>query len=184
MSKKFDLKKTLSNIFTKENTQKIFKTLGRTFLTLFLIFVLTGCIVAASLTIYILNFVDTEADLEIDKESLNYTSIVYGLDKNGEFTESERIWAGENRIWVDYDKIPQNMKDAVVAVEEEVATTPAKKAPKKEGKKEVKKEVKVPGADQATVEAAQNAIKTAKEKSGKVAEEGADKARIENEIKT
>ncbi|MDD6228892.1 MAG: hypothetical protein PUA94_07705, partial [Bacteroidales bacterium] len=50
---------------------------------------------------------------------------------------------------------------AVVAVEEEVATTPAKKAPKKEGKKEVKKEVKVPGADQATVEAAQNAIKTA-----------------------
>lgn len=118
MSKKFDFKKSLSNIFTKDNTKKFFKTLGRTFLTLFLIFVLTGCIVAASLTIYILNFVDTEADLEIDKESLNYTSIVYGLDKNGEFTESERIWAGENRIWVDYDKIPQNMKDAVVAVED------------------------------------------------------------------
>lgn len=118
MSKKNNFKQTLSKIFSKENTKSIFKTIGRTILTLFLIFVLTGCIVAVSLTVYILNFVDTEADLEIDKESLNYTSIVYALDENGEYAESERIWAGENRIWVDYDKIPQNMKDAVVAVED------------------------------------------------------------------
>lgn len=119
--KELNLKEILLNIkhyLSTPKAKKTFKTIGRSVLTIFLIFVLTACIVAASLTIYILNFVDTEAELEIDKESLNYTSIVYGLDKNGEFTESERVWAGENRIWVDYDKIPQNMKDAVVAVED------------------------------------------------------------------
>lgn len=119
--KELNLKEIFLNIkhyLSTPKAKKTFKTIGRSVLTIFLIFVLTACIVAASLTIYILNFVDTEAELEIDKESLNYTSIVYGLDKNGEFTESERVWAGENRIWVDYDKIPQNMKDAVVAVED------------------------------------------------------------------
>ena len=99
-------------------TKKALKVLGRSILTMFLIFVLTACILAASLTIYIMKFVDTEADLAIDKESLNYTSIVYAMNQDGEYVETERVWAGENRIWVDYDSIPQYMKDAVVAVED------------------------------------------------------------------
>lgn len=128
MSKRFKLNsnrdksnkllKNAKDLLSHPKTKGIFKSLGRTILTLFLIFVLTACIIAASLTVYIIKFVDTEANIDIDKEALNYTSIVYGLDKNGEYTECERIWAGENRIWVDYDKIPQNMKDAVVAVED------------------------------------------------------------------
>ncbi len=98
--------------------KRTLKIIGRSILTMLLILVLTTCIVAASLTIYILRFVDTEADLDIDKEALNYTSIVYALNEKNEYVESERVWAGENRIWVDYDKIPQNMKDAIVAVED------------------------------------------------------------------
>ena len=108
----------IKELATSSGTKKALKLIGRSILTMFLIFVLTACIVAASLTIYILKFVDTEADLDIDKEALNYTSIVYALDENGEYVETERIWAGENRIWVDYDKIPQDMKDAIVAVED------------------------------------------------------------------
>ncbi len=99
-------------------TKKALKILGRSILTMFLIFVLTACILAASLTIYIMKFVDTEADLDIDKEALNYTSIVYAMNKDGEYIETERVWAGENRIWVDYDRIPEDMKDAIEAVED------------------------------------------------------------------
>ncbi len=113
-----DLELKFKDFIKGPNFKKILKTTGRAVLTMFLIFVLTACIVAASLTIYILRFVDTEANLEIDKEALNYTSIVYALNEKGEYVETERVWAGENRIWVDYDKIPQNMKDAIVAVED------------------------------------------------------------------
>ncbi len=108
----------IKEITASSGFKKSLKLIGRSVLTMFLIFVLTACIVAASLTIYILRFVDTEADLDIDKEALNYTSIVYALDEKGEYVETERVWAGENRIWVDFDKIPQNMKDAIIAVED------------------------------------------------------------------
>lgn len=128
MRKKFKLNnKTAINAFFEKikvflsspKTKKSFKVLGRTLLSLFLVFTLTICIVAAFLTIYVLkSFNDDNYSLSIDKESLNYTSIVYALDENGEYKESERVWAGENRIWVDFDKIPQNLKDAFVAVED------------------------------------------------------------------
>ena len=75
-------------VMQSDITKKSLKVLGRSILTMFLIFVLTACILAASLTIYIMKFVDTEADLAIDKESLNYTSIVYGLNESGEYVET------------------------------------------------------------------------------------------------
>ncbi len=114
-----NLGEKLKAFFSNPKTKKGFKILGRSLLSIFLVLTLTICIVAAFLTIYVLrSFNDDDYSLSIDKESLDYTSIVYALDKNGEYAESERIWAGENRIWVDFEKIPQNMKDAVVAVED------------------------------------------------------------------
>jgi len=99
--------------------KRMFRKIGKTLLTLFLIGVLTICLVIGGVVFIVLsNFDSEEYKLEIDKEALNYTSIVYGINEDGEYEECERIWAGENRIWVDYEKIPQNMKDAVVAVED------------------------------------------------------------------
>ncbi|MBQ8868519.1 MAG: transglycosylase domain-containing protein [Oscillospiraceae bacterium] len=104
---------------SKPKTKKMLKTLGKSLLTIFLVCVLTVCIVTVSIVVIaIQGFESGDFELAIDKEALNYTSIVYGLDEKGEYVECERIWAGENRIWVDYDKIPQDMKDAVVAVED------------------------------------------------------------------
>lgn len=128
MSKKFKLNnktavnaffERIKSFFSNPKTKKSFKVIGRSILSIFLVFTLTICIVAAFLTIYVLkSFNDDNYSLSIDKESLNYTSIVYALDKNGEYKEAERVWAGENRIWVDFDKIPQDLKDAFVAVED------------------------------------------------------------------
>lgn len=114
-----DLGLKIKEIAGSAGTKKTLKMVGRSVLTMFLIFVLTACIVAASLTVYIMTKLnESDYNIDIDKEALNYTSIVYGLDKNGDSVETERIWAGENRIWVDYDKIPKDMKDAIVAVED------------------------------------------------------------------
>ncbi len=129
MNKKFKLNELRSKIkeltltakegISKPKTKKVLKTLGKSLLTVFLVCILTVCIVTVSIVVIaIQGFESGDFELDIDKESLDYTSIVYGLDENGEYAECERIWAGENRIWVDYDEIPQNMKDAVVAVED------------------------------------------------------------------
>ena len=118
-SKAKELGETASDYAKLPKTKKLMRKVGKTLLTLFLIGVLTICLVIGGVVFIVLsNFDSEEYKIDIDKASLNYTSIVYGLDENGQYKECERIWAGENRIWVDYDKIPQNMKDAVVAVED------------------------------------------------------------------
>ena len=92
--------------FSSAKTKKTLKTAATAIVALILVGVLTFSIVATAVGIMV--FSDTTAyDIEIDKESLDYTSIVYGLNEKGEYVECERIWAGENRIWVDFDKIPE-----------------------------------------------------------------------------
>jgi penicillin-binding protein 1A len=49
---------------------------------------------------------------------LNLTSFVYVADEGGEFKEYESIHGEENRIWVDFNKIPPAMKDAIIAIED------------------------------------------------------------------
>ncbi|MDR1467547.1 MAG: transglycosylase domain-containing protein [Oscillospiraceae bacterium] len=49
---------------------------------------------------------------------LRLTSFIYAADENGEFKEHAAIHGEENRIWVDFDKIPSAMKDAMIAIED------------------------------------------------------------------
>lgn len=53
------------------------------------------------------------------RSGLNLSSIVYYLDDNGNEVPFEQLVADENRIWVDFENIPQDMKDAFVAIEDQ-----------------------------------------------------------------
>jgi len=56
----------------------------------------------------------------IEQLNLHLTSVVYYKDaQTGEYVEFERILSKENRVWKDYDEMPQNMKDAAVAIEDQ-----------------------------------------------------------------
>ncbi len=57
----------------------------------------------------------------IDTENLglDINSSIYYLDENGELGEYEKISGTQNRFWVEYAKVPQEMKDAFVAIEDE-----------------------------------------------------------------
>ncbi|MFR1213991.1 MAG: transglycosylase domain-containing protein [Acutalibacteraceae bacterium] len=51
--------------------------------------------------------------------NLDYTSFIYVNDESGNPVEYKSLYGGEsNRIWVDYQDIPQYMKDAMVAIED------------------------------------------------------------------
>lgn len=57
----------------------------------------------------------------IDSESLSIkmTSVIYYEDSDGEKQILQNLYDDENRTWVDFDKIPLDMKNAFVAIEDE-----------------------------------------------------------------
>lgn len=91
-------------------------------LTVFLVGVITVCIIAGAFIIYAFNFVDATMDENLYDIALNFTTTIYVEDdKTGNFTEYQRLHGEHNRIWVsDADgEIPENLKNAFIAIEDQ-----------------------------------------------------------------
>ncbi len=58
-------------------------------------------------------------DADIEALSLDYSSQICYLDSEGNEKTYTTISSEQNRVWVDAEEIPQNMKDAIVAIEDE-----------------------------------------------------------------
>lgn len=99
--------------------KRTFKVIGKTFLTIFLIGIITSCIVMGSMIFYVMKF-ENPGNVDLNSAKLDYTSIIYANDpKTGKPVEVDRIYRKENRIWVDFKNMPQNLKDAFVATEDQ-----------------------------------------------------------------
>lgn len=104
---------------TKAKIKHYSKIAGRAFLSLMLIGVITGCLVVGAFAIYVFNYVDDKVYEDLDEMSLGFTTTIYAPDtKTGEFVEYKRLHGEENRIWVEFDKMPENLKNAFVAIED------------------------------------------------------------------
>ncbi len=93
------------------------------FLFCFCIFVagmLTFMIVGGSVASYMDNFVngDIAVNLENYKDSQNQTSIMYAYDEDEKLVELTRLHGEENRIWVDYEDMPDNLLWAFICLED------------------------------------------------------------------
>lgn len=59
-------------------------------------------------------------DIDVDSYIMNQTSQVFYYDSStGNYIPVEDIYSNENRIWVSYLDMPQHLKDAAVAIEDE-----------------------------------------------------------------
>ncbi|MDL2233335.1 PBP1A family penicillin-binding protein [Ruminococcaceae bacterium OttesenSCG-928-L11] len=97
----------------------IFLTIGRVIATFIMVGIITGCIVACVMTVYVLRYIGAEDEISIDSIKMGYTSIIYATNSDGELYELQRLYNTDgNRIWVDYDDINQYTKDAMVAIED------------------------------------------------------------------
>ena len=120
----------------KSKKDKKPKSIGRRILkvvlSMFLIFVITCCLVVGSFLVYVFGFVDDSIPVNLYDMDQDYTTTIYVKDaKTGKYTEYQRLHGGVNRIWVEYDKtlaesgdktykgIPQKLADAFVAIEDE-----------------------------------------------------------------
>lgn len=101
--------------------RKTFGAVATTLLTIFLIFVITACIVAGSMAVYVSKCLDLESgiDLEYEKYNQNQTTIVYAYQDNGEPIEIQQLHGSENRRWEDLEDIPKNLQHAFVSIEDE-----------------------------------------------------------------
>lgn len=119
----------------KQKTKKAHRIFNKSnilmsILSTFLVFLLTGCIVAGTFLVYVFAFVDGTMKEDLNNLEMSYTTIIYVQDKNGEWVEYQRLYGDENRIWVSYDLerasskdpdysgIPQNLANAFVAIED------------------------------------------------------------------
>lgn len=95
-----------------------FGTFFRILASLFMVCIITGCIVMCAITVYILDYVGTLEDIDIRNIDLNYTSIIYANDKEGTPFELSRVHGEENRIWVDIEKMPKDLINVTIAAED------------------------------------------------------------------
>ncbi len=65
-------------------------------------------------------YVEDAELVNVDNMRLNLTSFVYVQDsQTGEMIEYEQLYDTENRVWVSGSKIPEHLKNAFVAIEDE-----------------------------------------------------------------
>ena len=104
---------------TESGAKRFFKTLGKILLTVFIVCFIAAVITVVSLGIYIYNLAMEPTGIDLKAKSMNQTSRIFVKDSNtGEFTERQKLYDVENRIWVNYADIPQYMKDAQVTIED------------------------------------------------------------------
>ncbi len=96
----------------------IMRTIGTVLTSVLVVMVITGCIVASVLTVYVLRTFEDQDPVSLESIMLSYTTILYAQNgETGEDYELMRI-GNENCIWVEYSQMPKQLIDAVIAVED------------------------------------------------------------------
>ena len=102
---------------------KVLKTVGTVVLSVFLIVIITSCIFATVLTIYVLNFADTTSTVSLERVAeSNISRFVYNNpnydEKDPNSKEYELYYAIRNTskhvLWVDIENIPQYTQDCTL----------------------------------------------------------------------
>ena len=93
--------------------------IGKTLLTIFLIILLTGLMFMCIFAYYVKTTLTDDIDLSLEDFNVNESSRILYQDKStGQWKELTMIQSDEKRIWIDYEEIPQDMLDAIVAIED------------------------------------------------------------------
>lgn len=99
----------------KGGPHPILRVLG----TLFLIGVLTCAMLACLAVMYIKIIILPNAGLRVEDFNTNLSTNMYYTDPaTGNNVVMQTLYGEENRVWVEFDEIPQDMKDAAVSIED------------------------------------------------------------------
>ena len=103
---------------SKEKKPGAGKKVLRAIAAVCLVGIILMCVAGCVLTVWVFDTLNTDQQmLDLSMQKAKYTTIFYADDGVTELARAYDPEAG-NRIWVDYDKMPQQLLDAVVAVED------------------------------------------------------------------
>ena len=102
----------------KQKKQRKERPVLRKVLTSISVVFTIGIVCALVAVGYVFNFAneyingEKKIDLDTYKANQAQTSIIYAYDSNKQLVELLRLHGEENRVWIEYDEIPQDMIDA------------------------------------------------------------------------
>ncbi|MEA4911085.1 MAG: transglycosylase domain-containing protein [Oscillospiraceae bacterium] len=101
--------------------QRVWRTVWHIALTVFCVLVILGCALAVILSIYLVDVTaDDDALLDLNSLKLSYSTILMAKNPDTqEWEEYERIYGNENRVWVDYEDMPQHLVEATISSEDQ-----------------------------------------------------------------
>lgn len=102
----------------KETATAIGKMMLSALKTFLVILLIAGLIATSSMIAYMSSLTNDKLDYDLRASKVKLTSVVYVNDENGTPQEYQNLYNAEHRIWVDFDDIPDAMKDAVIAIED------------------------------------------------------------------
>ena len=97
----------------------VLRTILKVIGTLLLILLTTGLLFACIFAYYVKTNLSEDLDVSLEEMSLNLASTIYYTDDSGNTQTLAALHGTENRIWVDYANIPQDMEHAAVAIEDQ-----------------------------------------------------------------
>ncbi|MCH5304287.1 MAG: transglycosylase domain-containing protein, partial [Ruminococcus sp.] len=106
------------SLLPDSGVKRCFKAVGRALFTLFMVFVFAGIIVGISLSIHIAKIASEPTGIDLKAKSINQTSFIYVKNSKGKFKPYKSLYSSENRVWVNFNDIPEYMKEAQIAIED------------------------------------------------------------------
>ena len=101
-----------------DSTTGVIITVLKVIGTVLLVLLLSGILFATIFAYYVKTCLTPELDVSLDDYRLNQSSTIWFQDAAGEWQELIMLNGLENRIWVDYEDIPEYMEQAVIAIED------------------------------------------------------------------
>lgn len=92
----------------------------RVLITILIIILITSVLVSSVSSIYSLAYIFGSSKINLDyyKNNQDQTSIIYAVNKEGKPVEVASLHGEENRKWVSLDKIPKDVQNAFIALED------------------------------------------------------------------
>ena len=90
----------------------------RVIVTVLMVLIITGLLFACIFAFYVKTELNTKLKVTLEDDALSLSSTIYYLDDVGTAHELQMLTSSENRIWVDYENLPDGMEHALVAVED------------------------------------------------------------------
>ena len=103
---------------TAVTISSVFRVIFKVLTTLLLIFITTGLLFTCIFAYYVKNNLSQDLDVSLEEMTLNLASTIWYTNENGENVQLASLHGTENRVWVDYENIPQYMEKAAVAIED------------------------------------------------------------------